>query len=183
MIEALIVALLALPNTDLAATPERAPMVAKAIADASGGDARLGALLVSVGFHESRFVDRIQAGRCRPPSRGNPGECDAFVTRSGEVRFRARSWWQLHRLAAASGDEWRRTTGLASENVSTAAAVAARVLSKGLRACGSAAGAVAYYATGRCRWSGAARRVALAERVERRLRARMIRRVEARLGS
>ena len=165
MIEALIAALLALPNTDLAATPERAPMVAQAIADASGGDARLGALLVSVGFHESRFVDRIQAGQCRRY------ECDSFVLPSGEVRFRARSFFQLHRHAAASGDEWRRTTGLATENVSTAAAVAARVLSKGLRACGSSPGAVAYYATGRCRWSGARSRVALAQRVERRLRA------------
>lgn len=159
----ILAALLALPNTDLRATPERGPMVAGAIARACDGEPRLCALLVSVGFHESRFLDRIQAGQCRRY------ECDAFVTRSGEVRYRARSWWQLHRHAAASAEEWRATTGLAPENVSTAALVAANVIRRGLRACGSNAGAVAYYALGRCRWSGAESRVAMALRIQRRL--------------
>lgn len=166
-VEALILAaLLALPNTSFRDAPERAPVVAQAIGQSCAGDLRLCSLLVSVGFHESRFLDRIQAGACLRH------ECDSFVLPSGEVRFRARSFWQLHRHAAASGAEWRATTGLAPENVSTGAAVAARRLRRGLAACRSYDGAVSYYAYGSCRpWPGAAKRVALARRIESRLRA------------
>lgn len=166
----ILAALLSLPNTSFREAPERAPMVAQAIGRACAGDARLCALMVSVGFHESRFLDRIQAGQCRPPRRGYAGECDAFVTRGGEVRYRSRSYWQLQRGATASFDEWVSTTGLEPQNVSAAADIAGRRIRRGLRACGTLDGAVAYYAFGGCRWIGSARRVALARKIESQLR-------------
>lgn len=158
MIEKLIAVLLT-----LSANPDRAPTIATAIHQASGGNPRLAALIVTTGHFESRFQDRIQAGECKR------WECDSYVTRSGEVRFRARSFFQLQRPAAASWDEWASTTGLEPENVTLAAAVAGRLLSRGLRGCGTLDGAFGVYAGVGCRWVGAPRRVAMARRIESRL--------------
>lgn len=168
---AILAALLDLPGVD----GPTAELVAPAIAKASGGNRTVSALLIVQGYQESKFLPRIMAGQCRGPFRDRlgrfqPAECDGFLDRSGRLRFRSRSAWQLQAGAAASLEEWRATTGTAPENVTTAATVAARVLRRGLARCHTVEGAIALYATGSsCRWSGAGRRAALARRIEVRI--------------
>lgn len=149
--EAVLVAMmhLACPRDEPAeqCRPWRA-LVAEAIADAAeratctsewseprcdpvwhGAADELAALLVEVGYHESGFRRRIQAGQCRAD------ECDAVRRGGRTVRHLARSMWQLHvspRIPGYPGDvpreAWLACTGTEYEHVLTAAQAAARVL-------------------------------------------------------
>ncbi len=127
--------LVALPG----ATPLHASELSDAIAEASGGDRLLAAELTTIGFFESGFLERIQAGKCRK------GECD---------NGRARSWWQFQRTSY-SRDAWDTSLGLEPEAIRAASKVAASVLVAGRNACHSVQGTLSFYATGRCSWSGA----------------------------
>lgn len=108
--------------------------------------------LVSVIWYESKFLKRIQAGRCKPH------ECD---------RGRARSYLQLQKTAAAHIPEvWDDIVGLEPENIDAAVDAAAPILRKGKRICRTSAGAISYYARGACKgWKPAAERGALADRL------------------
>lgn len=178
MIEALtravLVVLLALPNTGLEESPAYATALAGAIVDASNGNPTKAAVLVAVGQSESRFLERIQAGDCRPPTRSRMGECDAYRLPDGRIEFRARGVWQTHRHAAVSAAEWDAVNGTDPHNVQTAARVAARALMRGWRLCRSVEGAIANYAVGTgCRWHRADERAASARNIEARLRSLM----------
>lgn len=154
MIDRIIAILISLqaPNADV---------IGDAIHAASRGDSRIASLLIMTGYRESRFLDRIQAGECKRY------ECDSFIAPDGTLRFRSRSYWQLQRTASISLEEWQSTTGLNSENISTAAMVSARLFSRGLKACGTLEGAIAVYARGAgCQWVGAKRRADMARRIQ-----------------
>lgn len=90
-----------------------------------GTPEQLAAWLLEVGYHESGFRKRIQAGDCRE------NECDA-VRVNGELVFLARSMWQFHRIprigevGSMSAEDWRLSLGTKDENVARAAWVAAR---------------------------------------------------------
>lgn len=137
--------LVALPG----ATPEHSEDIANAIAEAGNGDRLLVAELATIGFYESGFLPRIQAGRCRKH------ECD---------KGRARTWWQFQRTSY-SRDAWETSVGLEPEAILEAAKVAATVLIAGRNACRSIEGTLSFYATGHCLWSGARYRAKLVRRL------------------
>lgn len=161
MLEAAISSLLlSLPNVDLA-EPEK---LAVPMAELYRENPRATVLLIAIGYYESRYLDRIQAGQCRR------WECDAFVWR-GEVRFRSLSYFQLQRSACASREEWLSAKGLSGEAVGAAVGIAGRRVASGLRACGTFEGAASWYAYGSCRgWAGAKKRARLADWVEVKLK-------------
>jgi hypothetical protein len=114
----------------------------------------LAALLVTIGYHETRFARHVHEGQCMPH------ECDAVRMPGGGVYHRARSSWQMHRISLVRGDEWAEMLGTSLHATRTAATVAARILSFSAMRCGSIEGAISSYATGTtCRWSGAAPRM------------------------
>lgn len=108
--------------------------------------------LVTVIHFETKFLERIQAGRCKP------WECD---------RGRARSYLQLQKTAAQHVPAvWDDIVGLEPENIDAAVNAAAPILRKAKRICKTSAGAISYYARGACRgWKPAAERGALADRL------------------
>lgn len=155
--ESVFAVLLSLPGVD----PAYADTTAHAIATAAPTPERA-ALLISVGYHESKFMPRIGRGECLTYT-GRGGvvfrECDAG---------RARGFWQVQRTSLAP--EFDRLLGLDVETVTLAAVVADRILQRGRRACRTTEGSVSYFARGNCRiWPGAKRRALLAESIERRL--------------
>ena len=159
MTEAILALLLTLPNTGLDESPDYAQRLAAGITEASAGNVTLAASLVALGQSESRLLERIQAGYCRPPSPGRAGECDAKRMRDGSVEFQARGVFQSQRSVAASDAEWAAMVGTDAENITTAARVAARALRRAWRACGTLEGAFAHYARGTgCEWEGAPKR-------------------------
>jgi hypothetical protein len=114
--------------------------VAEAIAAAAGDNDALAADLVEIGYHESGFRKRIQAGDCRLYRNGT-GECDHF-----RGVFLARSMWQIHRTPELPGLEalvprkrWLAIQGTGAESVTLAARTAARVLRSNPSAFGRAA--------------------------------------------
>lgn len=117
----------------------------------------LAALLVGIGWYESRYAAHVHEGRCRPE------ECDGG---------RARSPWQIQSSPMVPREEWQRMLGAEREPTVVASRAAARILAVFLDRCGTVEGSVAAYATGgRCTWSRAAERVLYARRVEGKLRA------------
>lgn len=107
--------------------------------------------LVSVIWHESKFLRRIQAGKCKPH------ECD---------RGRARSYLQLQKTSAQHVPAvWDDIVGLEPENIRAAVDAAAPILRRGKKVCRTSAGAFGYYARGDCRWPGGPARGALADRL------------------
>lgn len=129
-----------------------------------GGEAELAALLVAVGYEETGFAERFHELRCRE------GECDSYRV-AGELRFRAKSPWQLHSTRLTQ-DEWPLITGADEASTRLAARAAARVLTYGRGSCGSVDGAISIYATGRtCRWKDRAKRVRMFLWLEQRLEA------------
>jgi hypothetical protein len=125
----------------------------------SGDRRSLAALLIAKGWWESRFARNVHEGQCRPD------ECDAVKWR-GQIVHRARSPWQLQRTAYSS-PEWDEMVGTSYPATRAAAWAAAKVLSEGSRRCQSPRGALAWYAAGRCTWSGAGSRAATYERLMR----------------
>lgn len=139
--------LVALPG----ATPEHSEDIANAIAEAGNGDRLLVAELAAIGHFESGFTARIQAGACRKD------ECDFG---------RARSYYQFQRTSY-SRYAWETSVGLEPEAILEASKVAAAILLAGRKACRTVEGTLAFYATSRCRWSGARYRARLVDRLLR----------------
>jgi hypothetical protein len=125
----------------------------------------LGVLLITQAYEESRLAKNVHEGKCRPY------ECDPIrIGRSGEIKHRARSLWQIHRIGQVE-EEWEHMVGTDFTSTRAAAWAAAKVLSRGYRACGSFSGAISQYAgVGTCHWSEAKRRGKLV--VQLRARAR-----------
>lgn len=140
-------------------------VIGESVARRCNGNIRCAATTSTVGFFESRYQDRIQAGQCKRY------ECDPVKLKGGGILFRSMSYYQAMQHTTVSDEEWRLMVGLEPVNIDTATGVAVRWIQRGWRACGSHAGAISYYAVGHCRWSGAKKRGAFAERVEARLRA------------
>src|SRR5262245_45105811 len=144
-------ALITLPNRP-AAFDEHAGAIAFAMAGATQR-ARDAATLLSVGYFESGFQPRIQAGECRKL------ECD---------RGLARGFWQMH--ASPLVPEWGDLIGLEEDTILVGASAAARILKRGRRVCRSESGAISYFAVGTCfGWRGADERARFAEKIERKL--------------
>jgi hypothetical protein len=162
--EAVRGALAALPGVDAGSLD----LASEAIESASTGP-RSAARLVVVGYWESRFLGRIQAGQCRSfRVRGQwQHECDGYRLRDGTVVYKARSWWQMQEVVP----EWPRILGLEPEPAKLAARAANRMLERGYRMCRTERGAISAYAIGHCGWAGAHRRAAWVERIAPRLTA------------
>lgn len=126
------------------------------------GSAReLAAVLVAVGWWESRLSWRVQAGRC--PWSG----CSRW-------NRRAHSIWQVERSPAVSATLWRGIVGTRPVQVQEAAWTAARLLALARGRCGHRRAwlpaTISGYATGaRCHWAGVGGRVWMGRQVETRL--------------
>lgn len=132
-----------------------------------GAELDLAALLVVQAYSESRLAKNVHEGRCRQY------ECDPVRVRTtGEVRHRARSLWQIHDIAPVH-EEWDVMVGADFESTRVAAWAAAKILSRGYRACGHIEGSITQYAgVNGCRWSEAARRGKLVSSLAARARLR-----------
>jgi hypothetical protein len=113
----------------------------------------LAALLVTQAYSESRLAKNVHEGNCRAY------ECDPIRSAlTGEVRHRARSLWQIHRIEPIES-EWEYMQGSDLQSTTAAAWAATKLLSRGYRACNSIAGAITRYAgVGGCEWSEAPKR-------------------------
>ena len=177
-------ALWAPPLTDGETAPERAAryvVLAEAQASAAnavtasglwpGTEVELAAALVALGWHESGWVLRVHAGRCRSD------ECDPIRrwTRRGwiTVGHAAATPWQLHQTGHLPAAAWRGMIGTSPEATGLAALAAARAFARARNWCRGgqrdwAARAISGYATGRrCVWRGAAARLKTVWRAER----------------
>lgn len=133
-----------------------------------GSAPELAALLIAVGYHESRFDERVALGLC-PLWGCSPGW------------RRARSMWAIEHSQAVSADTWAGLLGLDLVAVSESAWTAARILALSRGHCAARTadwceGTVSGFASGQaCRWSGArgvcAQSWVAGWRIERRLRA------------
>lgn len=108
----------------------------------------LGVLLITEAYSESRLAKNVHEGNCRSY------ECDPVRNaRTGLVQHRARSIWQIHRIAPIES-EWDHMQGSDLQSTTAAAWAATKLLSRGYLACGSIAGAITRYAgIGGCQWS------------------------------
>jgi hypothetical protein len=118
-----------------------------------GTPMELSVLLVTQAYSESRLAKNVHEGNCRSY------ECDPVrVSRTGEIHHRARSLWQIHHVLPVE-EEWDRMLGASFESTRAAAWAAAKLLTRGYRACGSFVGAISRYAgIDGCNWSEAKRR-------------------------
>lgn len=137
------------------------------------GKAELAAMLVTLGWWESRYARHVQLGKC------GRAECDPVRLRGGRVVHRARSYWQIQASFAVPVGEWRGIAG--DDGLATterAAWAAARVVARSYGRCrargarhGWEVGVVSGYAGATtCGWSGAGRRVAFYRRILAKLR-------------
>lgn len=125
--------------------------------------------LVTVGFHESRFLGRIQAGKCRKD------ECDAYKDALGRVQHRSRTYYQIQQTGAVTSDEWREMVGTEVWPTFVATSVAARVLSTARTACARhgawPAPTFSRYGTGAsCAWGRVGSRVSTYKKAEQMFR-------------
>lgn len=125
--------------------------------------------LVTVGYHESRFLGRIQAGKCRKD------ECDAYKDALGRVRHRSRTYYQIQDTGAVTSDEWREMVGTEVWPTFVASSVAARVLSTSRAACARhgawPAPTFSRYGTGgSCAWGRVGSRVSTYKKAEQMFR-------------
>jgi hypothetical protein len=163
---AIVVVIDSLPG----ASTEHVPVTAHAIELATSSP-RQAALLTAIGYSESRFLPRIQAGECKSYRKNGrwEHECDG-VLKDGVIIYRARSYFQHLELGAAR-PVWGEMIGLEPVNVETAARVAGKTLERCLNLCKTDAGAASCYARGSCTWVGGYRRGLLAERIRPKLEA------------
>jgi hypothetical protein len=117
------------------------------------GPLDLGVLLVTQAYLESTLAKNVHEGNCRSY------ECDPIRTAQlGPIRHRARSLWQIHRIGPVEA-EWEGMQGSDLQSTTAAAWAAAKLLSRGYRACSSIAGAVTRFAgVEGCQWSEAPKR-------------------------
>jgi hypothetical protein len=130
-----------------------------------GTSLELAVLLVTQAYAESRLAKNVHEGNCRPY------ECDPVrVVSTGKIHHRARSLWQIHHILPIE-EEWERMSGASFENTRAAAWAAAKLLSRGYRACGTFVGAISRYAgVDGCHWSEAKQRSRLFEQLRARAR-------------
>lgn len=117
----------------------------------------LALLLVSQGFWESRFAQRVHADQC------GPNECDAIKLPGGRVFHRSKSVWQIQQTRVVP--EWQSIGGRGEWSTYIAAYAAAKVLAAARGRCSREAtswelGAISGYAGYTCQWPGAPRRAA-----------------------
>ncbi len=119
-----------------------------------GSKKDLAILLVTKGYWESRFAKNVHEGRCKKD------ECDPLHHKNGTVTHRARTSWQMQKTSFVRKDEWETFVGADQKATSTAASVAARILSAAHRRCQNGIyGALSGYAGNMgCAWSGVAGR-------------------------
>jgi len=118
----------------------------------------LAALLVTLGWYESRFARHVHANQCKP------FECDETIIRdpkTGRITrryFAARSPWQVH-WSGPTRAHWKKIRGLDLDSTRHAARAATAVLVGARGKCRTLEGTIANYATGRsCKWSQAKQR-------------------------
>ncbi|MGC4070288.1 MAG: hypothetical protein QM784_37620 [Polyangiaceae bacterium] len=128
-----------------------------------GTSLELGVLLVTQAYSESRLAKNVHEGNCRPY------ECDPVrIAGTGEIHHRARSLWQIHHILPIE-EEWERMSGANFASTRAAAWAAAKLLSRGYRACGTFVGAISRYAgVNGCHWSEAKQRSKLFEQLRAR---------------
>lgn len=107
---------------------------------------------LAVGEAETHFAQHVAEGRCRS------FECDAMRLPGGLVLHQARGYWQVWRGPFVPQALWDEIDGPEYWPTTRAAYAAASVLGEGRRRCGSPEGAIAFFATSRCQWTGAAKR-------------------------
>lgn len=117
----------------------------------------LAILIVTQGFWESRFAQRVHADQCQAL------ECDPVKLASGAIFHRSKSVWQIQQTLVVP--EWRSIGGLGEWTTYSAAYAAAKVLAAARGRCAREAaswvtGAISGYAGYTCQWPGAPRRAA-----------------------
>ncbi len=85
----------------------------------NGTQEQLAAVLIGLGWYETKFGRRFQLGQC------GPDECDA-ARRGNTIVHRARGIWQLQNNGVIYSEEWRDSVGLTAENVNIASYAAAK---------------------------------------------------------
>lgn len=127
------------------------------------GHEKLAFYMTSMAYNESKFLERIHAGKCQT------NECDpVFKWWNGQkylAYHKAKTPWQLHKTIYVKDAEWDTMLGTDLESTLIAAYAASRVFTWSRNRCKSDIGGFALYATGkRCRWEGAGQRVFLAHK-------------------
>lgn len=164
---AIALAINALPG----AASEHVPVTARAIELATSSP-RQAALLTAIGYSESRFLPRIQAGECRSYKKKDgrwEHECDG-VLQNGVIIYRARSYFQHLELGAAR-PVWDEMIGLEPASVEVAANVAGKTVERCMRGKKTDAAVATCYAGRAGMWPGGRARGALAERLRPKLEA------------
>ena len=134
----------------------------------SGSKNQAIAALVSTGWWESRFAQRIIDHKCRK------NECDSVLLPDGTVFHKSAGAWQQQAGGVVTVLEWQRLPGSPRRQ----AWAAVRTLGRSKDACKTPAGMFSMYGTGKhCGWAGAVPRVRTYNKVLRKLDA--IRDVEA----
>lgn len=135
----------------------------------SGSKMELTALLVGLGYFESRFAKHVHEGRC------GTYECDAIVYRDVHgrvlrVMHRARSSWQLQRTMLVQR-YWDHLEGTSDRSTTLAAWSAALVLASSRGRCKDLPGTISAYAGSRtCSWAGAPKRAKFVVQITSKLR-------------
>lgn len=147
---ALIKALNDLPVREPSWREQYAPVVADTVRHLTRSPVKA-ATLIAIGYFESGFLPRIQAGECLKH------ECD---------RGQAHGWFQIHNWVP----EWNELLGLDRPSIELSTRAAFRIVNSGFRVCHEPEGAISYFAFGTCKgWKGAARRALFAEKIARKL--------------
>lgn len=115
--------------------------------------------------YESHLRYRIQVGEC------GPHECDPKHS-GGEIVHKARSLWQMHRLASVTDEQWNRYNSLEPEDVAYTALQAAKLMSGYYGICGDREeGMFRGLANGKCLpFAQASDRAALSRKIAAKLR-------------
>lgn len=121
------------------------------------GDVReLAFLLLTQAYFETHLAQHVHEGNCRV----HLGECDGG---------KAASLWQIQYGPHLAKENWEKLKGADLAATANAAFEASRALSRGRNYCGSTAGAISLYATGRtCGWKPAMQRVSFLQRLSAR---------------
>jgi hypothetical protein len=119
-----------------------------------GRPEELAALLVTMGYWESKFLARIGRGKCEK------WECDAYKAIDGRIHHKARGYFQIQASPAVTTYEWRHMIGSGEYRAFVASSTAARLLGRHYAGCKTIQGAISGYATGgRCSWRQASARM------------------------
>jgi hypothetical protein len=127
-----------------------------------GNPERLGYVLLTLAYQESKFARNVHAGNC------GRYQCDAYKDKNGKIRHRATSLWQIQSSGLVPPKEWKMLSGLDQQSTTMAAKAAYRIFVSGYRQCGSITGGISRYAgVSRCDWPRAEFRAHFAERLLR----------------